>query len=142
MMDTHRAIVLQDHLPGFAGWLGWVILVIELFAVAILLVGLARFAWGYLRSELAGSDMIARTTRANLGRIVLARYILMALEVFIVADLLMTLLSASLESLMFLALLVLVRSVISWFLEHEISKLTAEARRLEPEDRPPGDAAG
>ena len=128
MLEIHRAIALQDHLPGFAAWLGWVILVIEIFAVAILLVGLARFAWGYLGSELAGSDMVARTTRANLGRIVLARYILMALEVFIVADLLMTLLSASLQSLLFLALLVLVRSVISWFLEHEIRSLQAEAR--------------
>lgn len=126
MLDSHRAIVLQDHLPGLAGWLAWAVLVIELFAVAILFVGLVRFAWGYVRSELAGSDMIARTTRANLGRIVLARYILMALEVFIVADLLMTLLTASLQSLLFLALLVLVRSVISYFLEQEIRNIRAD----------------
>jgi len=126
MFDTHRAIVMQDHLPGFAQGLGWAILGIELFAVVILFVGLTRFAWGYLGSELAGSDMVARDTRANLGRIVLARYILMALEVFIVADLLMTLLSASLQSLLFLALLVLVRSVISYFLEHEIRNIRNE----------------
>lgn len=126
MLDIHRAIVLQDHLPGFAAWLGWSILAIEMFAVAILFVGLARFAWGYLGSELAGSNMLAHTTRANLGRIVLARYILMALEVFIVADLLMTLLSASLDSLLFLALLVLVRSAISYFLEQEIRNIRAE----------------
>jgi len=128
MPEIHRAIVLQDHLPGFAHWLGWAILGIELFAVVILFVGLARFAWGYLGSELAGSDMMARTTRANLGRIVLARYILMALEVFIVADLLMTLLSASLQSLLFLAVLVLVRSAISYFLEQEIRSIRAENR--------------
>ncbi len=126
MFETHRAIVIGDHLPGLAEWLGWAVMVIELFAVVILFVGLARFAWGYLQSELAGSDMVARTTRANLGRIVLARYILMALEVFIVADILMTLLSASLQSLLFLALLVLVRSVISYFLEQEIQHIRAE----------------
>ncbi len=130
MFDTHRAIAIGDHLPLLAGWLGWAVLVIELFAVVILFVGLARFAKGYLSSEFAGSDMVARTTRANLGRIVLARYILMALEVFIVADILMTLLSASLESLLFLALLVLIRSVISYFLEHEIQQIRNEENDL------------
>lgn len=126
MLDTHRAIAIGDHLPGLVFWLEWAVTLIELFAVAILLVGLARFSWGYFSSELAGSSMVKRTTRANLGRIVLARYILMALEVFIVADILMTLLSASLASLLFLALLVLIRSVISYFLEHEIKAIKAE----------------
>ena len=126
MLETHRAIVMQDHLPGFADWLGWAVLVIELLAVAILFIGLARFVWACVGSELSGRSVMARDSRANLGRIELARYILMALEVFIVADLLMTLLSASLSSLLFLALLVLVRSVISWFLEHEIRAIRAE----------------
>lgn len=126
MFDTHRAIVMQDHMPRFAEWLGWAIVGIELIAVAILFVGLARFLWGYLASEVLRAPMVARDSRANLARIVLARYILMALEVFIVADLLMTLLSASLQSLLFLALLVLVRSVISYFLEHELREIRAE----------------
>ena len=126
MLETHRAIVMQDHLPGLAEWLGWAVLVIELVAVAILFIGLARFLRAYVASEMSGAAIIKRDSRANLARIELARYILMALEVFIVADLLMTLLSASLQSLMFLALLVLVRSVISWFLEHEIRAIRAE----------------
>lgn len=126
MPESHRAIVMQDHLPGLAEWLGWAVLVIELVAVAILFIGLARFLRAYVASEMSGAAIIKRDSRANLARIELARYILMALEVFIVADLLMTLLSASLQSLMFLALLVLVRSVISWFLEHEIRAIRAE----------------
>lgn len=125
-LESHRAVVMQDHLPGVAAVLERLIIVIELFAVLLLVIGLARFTWSYLASEFARADMITRRSRANLGRIVLARYILMALEVFIVADILATLLSASFASLLFLALLVLVRSVISHFLEAEIRSIRAE----------------
>ncbi len=124
----HRAVVIEDHLPVFAGVLERAIVVIELFAVLLLFVGLAKFAWDYLASELTRADMVTRTSRANLARIVLARYILMALEVFIVADILATVLSASFASLLFLALLVLVRSVISHFLEKEIRFIRSEER--------------
>ncbi len=123
MMEAQRAIVLQDHLPALADALGWVILAIELFGALILLVGLARFIAAYVGSELAGPTGVERHSRANVGRILLARYILMALEVFIVADLLMVLLSMSMTNLLFLGLLVLIRSVVSYFLEHELKAI-------------------
>ncbi len=123
MLEAQRAIVLQDHLPALADALGWVILAIELFGALILLVGLARFLAAYVGSELAGPTGVERHSRANVGRILLARYILMALEVFIVADLLMVLLSMSMTNLLFLGLLVLIRSVVSWFLEHELKAI-------------------
>ena len=123
MLEAQRAIVLQDHLPALADALGWVILAIELFGALILLVGLGRFLAAYIGSELAGPTGVERHSRANVGRILLARYILMALEVFIVADLLMVLLSMSMTNLLFLGLLVLIRSVVSWFLEHELKAI-------------------
>ncbi len=125
-LAQHRAVVIEDHLPVFAAVLERAIVAIELFAVLLLFVGLAKFVWDYLASELTRADMVTRSSRANLGRIVPARYILMALEVFIVADILATVLSASFASLLFLALLVLVRSVISHFLENEIRSIRAE----------------
>ena len=128
MMEVHRAIVLQEHLPALAEGLAWVILAIELFGALILFMGLGRFVLAYLGSELAGGSGPERHSRANLGRILLARYILMALEVFIVADLLMILLSMSMQSLLFLGLLVLIRSVVSYFLEHELRAIREEGR--------------
>ncbi len=125
-LETHRAVVMQDHLPFLATWLERIIIGIELFAVLLLLVGLVRFIWDYLASEFNRADMVARVSRANLGRIALARYILMALEVFIVADILALLLSASFVSLLFLAVLVVVRSLISHFLEKEIQFISSE----------------
>ena len=125
-LDAHRAVVLQDHVPWLAELLGHLIIAIEILAVILLLVGLSRFLWDYLSSELTRSDIAERASRANMGRIVLARYILMALEVFIVADILALLLSASFVNLLFLALLVLVRSTISYFLEKEIQAIPSE----------------
>jgi uncharacterized membrane protein len=57
------------------------------------------------------------------ARILLAHYILTGLEVFIVADLIMLVITMSLENLLFLSLLVIVRTGISYFLEHEIRAL-------------------
>lgn len=129
MIEVHRAIVLQDHFPALAEGLAWVILAIELFGALILFVGLGRFIISYVGSELGGPTGVERRSRANVGRILLARYILMALEVFIVADLLMILLSMSMQNLLFLGLLVLIRSVVSWFLEHELRAIREDGQQ-------------
>lgn len=118
-MENHRGVIVQMHLPALADLLEWVAAGIELAAVAILLLGFARFATTFLTAELAAAAG-DRARAQNAGRILLARYILAALEVFIVADLMMTAVTLSLESLAFLGALVLIRSVVSWFLDHEI----------------------
>lgn len=125
-MDSHRTVVLHEHFAMLAAALEWLAAVIELFAVLILITGLVRFVAAYWVSEFSGGAGLARSSRMNSGRIVLARYILSALEVFIVADLLMTVLTLSMESLAFLAVLVLIRSIISFFLEHEIRAIRQE----------------
>ena len=120
-----RPVILQEHLPRLAGGLEWLAALIEFFALVILLLGFIRFAFYFLRGELRWNTGVAGTVEMAAARLVLARYILSALEVFIVADLIMLVLSLSLQSLLFLALLVIVRTVISYFLEHEIRALEA-----------------
>ena len=56
----------------------------------------------------------------------LGRYILAALELLIVSDIIHTALSLALKDLLFLGLLVLIRSVISFFLDREIRDIRAE----------------
>ncbi len=120
-------VILQEHFPRLAGTLEWLATVIEIFAILILISGMLRFAFYFLRGELRWNAGVAGTEEMASARIVLARYILSALEVFIVADLIILVLTMSLESLLFLALLVAVRTVISYFLEHELRAL--ETRR-------------
>ena len=123
-----RPVTLQEHLPRLAAGLEWLATLIEVFALVILLLGMLRFGFYFLRGELRWNTGLPGTEEMAKARIVLARYILAALEVFIVADLIMLVLSLSLENLLFLALLVIVRTVISYFLEHEIRALEERGR--------------
>lgn len=111
------------------GWLvhglEWVATGIELIAVAVMLIGTARFVAGFWGSE-RRVERSERTQAMNQARIELGGYILSALELLIVSDLIHTSLSLALSDLLFLALLVAIRSVISFFLEREIRELREE----------------
>lgn len=120
---SQRPVNLQAHLPRLADALEWVAAFIEAFAILLLILGVLRFLYHFVRAEwrlTTGMDDMADLAAA---RIVLAHYILTGLEVFIVADLIMLVLTMSLPNLLFLALLVIVRTGISYFLEHEIRAL-------------------
>jgi uncharacterized membrane protein len=120
-----RPATLQAHLPQLAAALEWAAAFIEACAIAILILGFLRFFYHFARAVLRRAPKVEGTSEVAASRIVLAHYILSALEVFIVADLIMLVLSLSMESLLFLAVLVLVRTGISYFLEHEIRALEA-----------------
>lgn len=96
---------------------------IELFAIVVLLNGLLRFAVAYVAAELAARDPKASAARLNRGRVDLSRYILAGLEVFIVSDIVRTVISPTLEALAVLAALVAIRSAISFFLGREIREM-------------------
>lgn len=121
-----RPSALRDHLPGLSDWLEWVAVGLEVFAILILLSGVLRFVVYFLRGEMRWNTGLAGTREMAMARVVLARYILSALEVFIVADLILLVLTMSLANLLFLGLLVVIRTLISYFLEHEIRALEAK----------------
>lgn len=120
--------VLHGHLGWLVEALEWVAAGIDLFAILVLLVGAARFMAGCTRGELFRKGK-ARVQTLNAERIELGRYILAGLELFIVSDVIHTALSLKFSDLAFLGLLVVIRSVISFFLEREIAGLKKE---LEP----------
>ena len=62
----------------------------------------------------------------NLERVELGRYILAGLELFIVSDIIHTALSLALTDLLFLGLLVVIRAVISYFLDREMAEIRKE----------------
>ncbi|MBP1805869.1 DUF1622 domain-containing protein [Rubellimicrobium aerolatum] len=98
---------------------------IDLFAILLLLVGALRFVGGVTRAELSGDD--ARRLRGtNRERVELGRYILAGLELLIVSDIIHTSLSLALADLAYLGLLVLIRSLISFFLDRELGELRRE----------------
>jgi uncharacterized membrane protein len=103
-------------------WLGWASEAIDLVAIAIMLIGAVRFTLGFAVAETSG-DRVVRLAGIDRHRAALGRYILAALELLIVSDIIHTALSLELRDLLFLGLLVLIRSVISYFLDREIEAI-------------------
>ncbi len=128
MMDTAAPISLSDHLGHYATGFEWLVSVIEIFAILILVIGLVRFAVNFVNGEALRHGAMERTHAINAGRIELARHILAALEVFIVSDIIRTVLDLTLENLLLLAVLVAIRTVISLVLDWEMHVLQKEQR--------------
>jgi uncharacterized membrane protein len=59
-------------------------------------------------------------------RIQLGEYLLLALEIFICADIILSVQDPSLEHLTQLGIIVVIRIVIAYFLQHEIKELSGE----------------
>jgi uncharacterized membrane protein len=97
-------------------------------SIAIMLIGAARFVVGFAVAETRG-DAAARVQGIDRNRMELGRYILAGLELFIVSDIIHTALSLALNDLIFLGLLVLIRSAISFFLDRKIREIREELGR-------------
>lgn len=120
-----RTSLLATDFPQFAEWLGGLASVIEVLAVVVMAMGILRFVAGFVKAETAGA---ARGPRLDSARRDLGRYILSGLEVLIVSDIIHTAVSMQLGDLVFLGLLVVIRSAISYFLGREIEAIERQER--------------
>ena len=128
--------VLHEHLPALLEVLEWVSAGIDLCAVLLLVVGALRFVLGVARSEVARADQ-ARERGTNRQRMELGRYVLAALELLIVSDIIHTAVTLAVAHLVFLGLLVVIRSLISYFLDRELGELRQELGEGGPPRRGP-----
>lgn len=124
--DDEVVFSLSEHLGRLALPLEWLVVLIELFAIAILVLGIVRFLGWFLSGEVLRREAHDRDHQLNRGRLALGRHILSALEVLIVADLIRTVLHLSFDNILLLGGLVLIRSFISVSLEYEMRALEKE----------------
>ena len=113
--------VLHEHFVPLVSGLEWVAAIIVLAAIVVMLIGVVRFGIGFVHAE-ATRDSDERARVINLERVELGRYILAGLELFIVSDIIHTALSLDFLNLFYLAILVLIRSAISYFLDREMAE--------------------
>ena len=73
----------------------------------------------------------ARKRGLNAERVELGRYILAGLEILIVSDIITTAVSLAMADLVFLGILVIIRSVTSFFLERELETVRRELGAVE-----------
>lgn len=93
----------------------WLRLVVEALGAAIIAVGLAVALWG-----LADHWFHRRKDNFNPVRLSFARYLVMALEFQLAADILSTAVAPSWDQLGKLAVVAAIRTVLNFFLEREI----------------------
>ena len=117
--------VMHDFLPWLIEGFEILAAVIDIAAIILLLIGAARFLTGGTIAEIAkkGAERVRRTNRE---RIELGRYILAGLELFIVSDVIHTAISLRFADLLFLLMLVIIRSITSFFLDRELEQLKKE----------------
>jgi uncharacterized membrane protein len=127
--------VLHGELAWLVAALEWVSAAIDVLAILLLLIGALRFAVDVIRAELSheGAERVRRTNR---GRIELGRYILAGLELLIVSDIIHSALSLAISDVIYLGLLVLIRSLISYFLDRELGQLRQELGEGMPVEKP------
>lgn len=94
--------------------------IVDLGGLLIIAIGTLKFLWLFVTLEydrLAGHECTGRILGA---RRILGGYILVALEFMIVSDVIMSVVSQSLESLAYLMGIVTIRTAIGYFLAREL----------------------
>lgn len=105
----------------------------EWLAVAIDLTGSLIMIWAFaaavvsvLLSYFRSGDARSRIRDMQIARCGLGMKLVFALELMIVSDLLQTIISRSIDDLIFLGGLVVIRTTIAYFLNQEIKDVEAE----------------
>ena len=116
----------------FEEWMERVVQAFEIAGVGILAIGSLAALIGAARSLLHGERQVAyERARQDVGRAVL-----LGLEVLIIADIVQTItIDATIESAVTLALIVLVRTFLSFSLEIELEGVVPWHRRRRDNDR-------
>ena len=119
----------------------WIAFTIDMFGLTLLVFGFARGAFGWIGTEISREPWERRIVTIRKLRCVVGIHILYALELMIVSDIIESFIAVAaaeadgagfFESDVFFALMklgfiVLIRTVIDYFLGKEISELGAES---------------
>jgi uncharacterized membrane protein len=99
---------------------------IDLVGVAILVFAALKFVVRFLRFEIERLRGLECVRQIRDLRLELGSYILLALEFIIISDVIRTGMSKSMDDLLSLGLLVLIRTALSFFLGRELSEVEAD----------------
>ena len=98
---------------------------VDLIASVIMVWALLIAVFAFVKASFGGVPA-ERIQRLQMVRCDLGIKLVFALELLIISDLLQTVVSRTMESLLFLAALVLIRTIVAYFLNREIQEIEAE----------------
>lgn len=99
---------------------------IDLFSVLILVVGVVVCAKNIFKAAFTKESGKKKYIDVQLAKIDLGGYILLGLEILIVADIIKTINNATLTDVLVLAAIVAIRTAVSFFLNKEIAAMDEE----------------
>ncbi len=112
--------------------------VLEWLAVAVDLTGALIMVWafveavlGLVRGSIRADDAPSRIRNMQIVRCGLGVKLVFALELMIISDLFVTIISRSIDDLILVGGLVVIRTVIGFFLNKEIQEVSAELAQSE-----------
>lgn len=109
-----------------------IVQVIELISTAILLMGFAKAAIGFLKSEWKNLHTPDEANGLSNLRVQLGTYILLGLDFYIVSDIIHSMIKPELNELINLALIVVLRTTIGFFLSKEIAEIKKDELHSKP----------
>jgi len=108
----------MDFLHGIIGIVSFIL---NIIGALITIWGIVVCLWEFVRKEFCNEKEIIQQNEAI--RIKLGSYLILALEFFIASDIVRTIITPSWESLGMLAAIVIIRTVLSYFLTKDLRKV-------------------
>lgn len=122
---VREALLLHGQLAPVVMVSLWIAVAIDLLGSVILVIAAAGFLAGCARSE-ASRDEVRGMRRVKAERVEPGRYVLAGLEILIVSEIIHTALGLAMADMIFLGVLVIIRSFISFLLVRELPDVKEE----------------
>ena len=113
--------------------------VVELVSALILVVGVLKALYFYVRIELDNNGFDKTVRRVNFLRHDIGTYILLGLDFYIVADILFSMTAPDLGELIKLGVIVLLRTIIGYFLGREVMEIEEQHKRSDAAEEEMGE---
>ena len=106
--------------------LEWLAVIIDLTAVSIMIWAFVAAVVGLVRGSISADDAHGRILNIQAARCGLGVKLVFALELMIISDLFHTIISRSVDDLILVGGLVVIRTAIAYFVNKEIQEVSAE----------------
>lgn len=94
--------------------------ILNLLSILVLIFGVAKAGYDFFRAEWKNHDRLKSARMNNFIKNYLGSYVLLSLEILIAADIIESIINPTLNDVLRLGLLVIIRTIISYFLHKEI----------------------
>ncbi|WP_086349561.1 DUF1622 domain-containing protein [Candidatus Enterococcus clewellii] len=126
-MDHLAENILNTLIPIFDLF----ILGLNILSIVVLLWGVVLAAYDFFKASLSKGKKLVTVRSNNLIKNFLGSYILLSLEILIAADIIESIIKPTFQDISKLAVLVVIRTVISYFLHREIEDAERELEKDE-----------